>query len=107
MDMMDEAVFEELDLIEVEASTDGSKALHRASGRSEAHSGDGSSASGPSTNARNRDMEPDPNPDPDIIIIDDEEEDKENIPVPTRHVRRRTVMDIVQVIDISDDEDVS
>jgi|ERR1700722_1627101 len=35
-----------------------------------------------------------------ITIDDDEEEDKENVPLPTRHVRRRTAVN--NVIDISD-----
>jgi RecQ-mediated genome instability protein 1 len=44
--------------------------------------------------------------DDDIIVIDssddDLEEDKENVPVPTRHVRRRTQ----QRVDVEDEEDV-
>jgi len=98
-------VLEELDLIEVEASARiGSGPA--SSSLSVLVSGSAVPVQAPISTSISQ-----PVHERDIIIIDSEEDDKENVPVPTRHVRRRTqqqprsraVVDVddVDVIDIS------
>lgn len=127
--VMDDAALEELDLIEVKAS--GSNFVSNStnsnisvlgssvSGGGSAYAsvsavGSGSGAPSTSISIPPIRREPTRNVDSNIIVIDsDAEEDKENVPVPTRHVRRRTQQDMTQargqpsarlVVDVDDDD---
>jgi RecQ-mediated genome instability protein 1 len=107
MMLMDDAALEELDLIEVGVSSAVGPSGH-------------STSTGPASSsllgsvvvpARREEQIQETHVESDIIVIDseDDEGDKENMPIPTRHVRRRTQQRVeVQlnddVIDISSSE---
>jgi len=107
--VMDDAALEELNMIEVKASgsnfassstnVPGSSVL---GGGSAFALGSGSGLGAPSTSISippPAQREPILDVGTDIIVIDsdDDEDDKENVPVPMRHVRRRTQQGVTQV----------
>jgi hypothetical protein len=107
---MDDAALEALDLIEIEAS---GRVGGSAFGPPSSLLGSGSgSGSGSGVGSMSRSIPPSlpaTSAESDVIVIDSDEDDKENVPVLTRHVRRRTQPTNISVhstqrVDVDDDD---
>jgi len=108
--VMDDAALEALDLIEIEAS---GRVGGSAFGPPSSFLGSGSgSGSGSGVGSMSRSIPPSlpaTSAESDVIVIDSDEDDKENVPVLTRHVRRRTQPTNISVhstqrVDVDDDD---
>lgn len=103
MMLMDDAALEEVDLIEVGVFSAAGPSGHSTSTGPASSSLLGSVV----VSARREEQRQETHVESDIIVIDseDDEGDKENMPVPTRHVWRRTQQRVDDdVIDISSSE---